>query len=90
MAKRGPKAKEKTFEEEVWDNHNPYYKPKEPTHNEMKKRMDDKTLARMQKNIAFMAEKCGFEENKGAVTIISKKVLSAVYYIDNEKKRLAR
>ena len=90
MAKRGPKPKDKTFEEEVWDNHNPYYKPKEPTHNEMKKRLDDKTLARMQKNLKNIADHAGYEATPVIITIISKKVLSAVYYIDNEKKRLAR
>ena len=90
MAKRGPKPKEKTFEEEVWDNYNPYYKPKEPTVNEMQKRTDDKTLARMQKNMSYMSDQAGYGVTPNIITIISKKVLSAVYYIDNEKKRLAR
>ena len=79
MGKRGPKPKEKSFEEEVWDNFNPYYKTKEPTANEMQKRVDDKTLTRMQKNITYMADQLGYQATPNIITIISKKVLSAVY-----------
>jgi len=79
MGKPGPKPKDKTFEEEVWDNYNPYYKSKEPTHKELQKRLDDKTLDRMHKNLTQIAEMAGYETSKGIITIISKKVLSTVY-----------
>ena len=79
MAKRGPKPKEKTFEEEVWDNYNPYYKSKEPTAKEMQKRADDKTMERMNKNMALIAEMARYEASKSIITIISKKILSTVY-----------
>jgi hypothetical protein len=78
MGKRGPKAKEKTFEEEVWDNYNPYYKAKEPTVNEMQKRADDKTLARMHKNLTYISDQARYGATHNIITIISKKVLSAV------------
>lgn len=79
MAKRGPKPREKTFEEEVWDNYNPYYKVKEPTNKELDKRAEDKTLARMQKNITYIADQLGYESTPNIITIISKKILSEVY-----------
>jgi hypothetical protein len=79
VGKRGPKAREITFEEEVWDNYNPYYQAKEPTAKEMQKRADDKTLARMNKNMTLIADNAGYVTSKQIITTISKKVLSAVY-----------
>lgn len=79
MGKPGPKPKEKSFEEEVWDNFDPYYKAKEPTAKEMQKRADDKTLTRMNKNLTLIADNAGYVTSKQIITTISKKVLSAVY-----------
>ena len=78
VGKRGPKPKEVTFEEEVWDNYNSYYKPKEATANELQKRVDDKNMVRMQKNLTQIANNAGYETTPNIITIISKKVLFAV------------
>ena len=76
MGKRGPKPKEvEEFSIEVWDNYSPYRKLNEPTEKDLKKRFDEKALAKMEKNIAYMAKMAGYEINPSITTILAKKAL---------------
>ena len=82
MVSRGrPKNKTKyqlTYEQQVWDNYNPYFKPKEYNHKEILTHNQKLQMNRLEKAYTKIAELAGYEPNKGLITSISKKAFDAV------------
>jgi len=67
-----------TYEQQVWDNYNPYHPPKEAKHYELLEHKKEVELGRLQKQLTKLAELAGYEVNKGLITSISKRLLGNV------------
>jgi hypothetical protein len=80
MANKGRPTKHiLTYEQQVWDNYNPYSPAKEASDKELLEHKKDVGLERLQKQLTKLAQLAGYEEiNKGLITSISKRLLSHV------------
>jgi hypothetical protein len=67
-----------SFEQQIWDNYNPYYQIKEHTDKELLTRKEQQELDRVSKAITKIADLAGYEITKHIATIISKKLLRNV------------
>lgn len=80
MANKGrPTKYVLTYEQQVWDNYNPYSPAKEASDKELFEHKQDIGLQRLQKQLTKLAKLAGYEEiNKGLITSISKRLLGNV------------
>lgn len=67
-----------TYEQQVWDNYNPYNPAKEASDKELIAHKTDVHLERLQKQYTKLAKLAGYEPNKVLINSISRRILRGV------------